>query len=207
MHIFVNLNQQLVKKLIKILVLSLLAFVAMSNFWIVFSTSDRLISNTRQLIGAEVGLVLGTSKSLSSGEANPFFDGRVEAAATLMRSGRVEKLILSGSKDSIYYNEAQDMMDALVDKGIKKSQLILDSEGDRTLYSLSRLKEVHGFDQCIIVTQKYHAYRSIFLADYLGIEATCFVAESPNFGEHAKSILREVFARTKAIIDVYLLES
>ncbi len=195
------------KKLLWMLGAALALFVLFTNFWIIFDTSDRLLTNTRQILGAEVGLVLGTSKSLSNGESNPFFDKRIEAAVTLYRSGKVEKLLLSGSKDSIYYNEAIDMKEALVKKGVKASAVILDANGDRTLSSLARLRDIHGFDQCVIVTQKYHAYRALFLADHLDIEATCFIAESPDFGEHIKAILREVLARTKAVLDVYVFES
>ena len=158
-------------------------------------------------MGAEIGIVLGTSKKLSNGEPNPFFDHRIEAAATLIRSGKVEKLLLSGSKDSIYYNEPNYMKSALLTRGVKESQIVLDPNGDRTLQSLARLRDIYGFDQCIVVTQKYHAYRTLFLADHLGIDSSCFVADSPNFGSHFEAILREIFARSKAVLDVYVLES
>lgn len=193
------------KEKIKWIVIILLALIAFSNFWIIESTQDDLVEDSRELIGAEIGLVLGTSRQLQNGDANPFFVNRIKAAAELIQSGKVEKLILSGSSDEAYYDEPEDMQVALVDLGVSPSQLILDNKGDRTLESLARLRDIHGFDQCIIVTQKYHAYRSLFIANKLGIDAECFVAKSPKFQDHVKAILREVFARTKAIMDLYIL--
>ena len=191
--------------IIKWLVLSAVAFVAFCNIWIVADSQEFVVEDSRALLGAEVGLVFGTSHRLVGGKSNPFFDNRVAAAKSLMLSAKVEKLILSGSKDSIYYDEAEAMRKALIIEGVVDNLLILDKYGNRTLESLRRLKEVYGYDQCILITQEYHAYRSVFLARKLGLSVQCFVADTPNRKDHFKALARELLARTKAILDLYVL--
>jgi SanA protein len=190
---------------VKWLVISLISFVVFCNVIIVFATQDKLCHDSRELIGAEVGLVFGTSQYSVDGNSNPFFLNRLEAAKQLLESGKVEKLILSGSKDSVYYDEAKAMKVALVDAGISESKLILDNHGDRTLESIARLRDIHGYKQCILITQEYHAYRCIFIADHLQVEAQAFVAKTPNRLNHFKALSRELLARTKAVIDIYIL--
>lgn len=195
-------------KLIKYLFFASLlvaAFLVFCNVWIIGQTGDRITEDTRELVGAEVGLVFGTSSKLVGGTPNPFFQNRLKAAVELLKSGKVEKLLLSGSKDSVYYNEPAMMKEALLELGISEQQLILDDYGDRTLESLARMRDIYGIESCVMVTQQYHAYRCLFLADHLGISAECYSAKTPEIFEHKKAILRELFARTKAVIDLYLI--
>ncbi|WP_109830277.1 SanA/YdcF family protein [Reichenbachiella versicolor] len=192
------------KRLFYLAFFSLLAILLASNYWIISSTSDHIVEDTRELLGAEAGLVFGTSQYLKEGGGNPFFEKRIDAAYQLLASGKVEKLIVSGSKDSIYYNEAKAMKQALLQKGVSEEKIILDDFGNRTIHSISRLKNVYKIDQCVLVTQKYHAYRALFIAEKLGVDAVCFVADSPSWIEHSPAILREVVARPKAIIDLYI---
>ncbi|MGL1885215.1 MAG: YdcF family protein [Reichenbachiella sp.] len=194
-----------VLSLTKWVAVSVILLVLLSNLWIISSTQDQIHSTSQSLMGAEVALVFGTSDRLVNGEDNPFFKNRVRAAADLLKSGKVEKLLLSGSKDSVYYDEAIKMQKAIIKLGVDKKDVILDQYGNRTLVSIARLRDIYHFDQCVLVTQKYHAYRSVFIANKLGVSAECFLADTPDIYEHKKAILRELFARTKALIDLYIL--
>lgn len=192
-------------KIIKWLIITFISFLIICNAWIVGSTHNGVIEDSRELLGAEVGLVFGTSQHQINGESNPFFWNRVESARELLLSGKVEKLVLSGSKDSIYYDEAEAMKVALVDQGVDEDLLILDKYGNRTLESLIRLRDIYGFQECILITQEYHAYRSLFIADRLGLSAQCYIARTPDRKDHLKALLRELLARAKAVVDLYIL--
>ncbi|MEO9802084.1 MAG: ElyC/SanA/YdcF family protein [Reichenbachiella sp.] len=192
-------------KTIKWLVVSVLSFIVICNVWIVGTTYHGVIEDSRELRGAEVGLVFGTSQHQVKGGSNPFFLHRVESAKQLLQTGKVEKLILSGSKDSIYYDEAEAMKAALIQQGINAEVLLLDKHGNRTIESLTRFRDVYGYNQCILITQEYHAYRSLFIANRLGLDAQCYIAETPDRRAHVWALLRELLARTKAVIDLYIL--
>ncbi|MEO9966991.1 MAG: ElyC/SanA/YdcF family protein [Reichenbachiella sp.] len=192
-------------KLLKWFFIGSLAFIVLSNIWIVGSTRQGIIKDSRALLEAEVGLVFGTSQHQIKGGSNPFFAHRVESARELLQTGKVERLILSGSKDSIYYDEAEAMKSALIAQGISGEILLLDKHGNRTIESLTRLKDVYGYEQCVLITQEYHAYRCLFIAQKLGLSAQCYVAKTPDRKDHYRALLRELLARAKAVIDLYIL--
>lgn len=196
------------KRLLQIMQWSLTGVVGLvlfSNLWIVQSTQMQIFDDTNHIPQTEVAIVLGTSKQLVSGKSNPFFDERMKAAARLVKSKRVSRLLLSGSRDSIYYDEAKMMAEALVNLGVSNEIVVMDKQGNRTLESISRLYSVHGHRDCVIITQKNHAYRALFIANHLGIKAVCYEAVTPPMDEHYSVMIREVFARTKAVLDLFVL--
>lgn len=154
----------------------------------------------------DVALVLGTSKQLVNGEANPFFTDRIDAAEKLFKSGKVKHLILSGDNETKYYNEPQFMKDALLKKGIPDSVITLDYAGLRTLDSVVRCREIFGQEKFTIITQKFHSYRAVYISDYYGMDANAFSAKDLPLTESFQVVLREFLARPKAMLDLYILD-
>ncbi|HEV8512287.1 MAG TPA: ElyC/SanA/YdcF family protein, partial [Cyclobacteriaceae bacterium] len=89
-----------------------------ANWWVIKSTEDKVLSNSDQLTGKSVALVLGTSNKLRDGSANPYFENRIKSAAQLYHEGKVIHFILSGDNRSKYYNEPLRMKKALVLLGV-----------------------------------------------------------------------------------------
>ena len=181
--------------------------ILLSNLWVVISTRDRIFDNGDTLEGKGVALVLGTSHRLISGQPNPFFQNRIQAAAQLYFSHKVAHFLLSGDNRSKYYNEPQEMKKALLALGVPDSVITLDYAGLRTLDSIVRSKEIFGQDKIIIITQPFHCYRAIFISNYYNIDAIALTANEPSQSETIKVYLREYLARTKAILDLYVLRT
>lgn len=195
-------------KLIRILAsiaVGVLLIIALSNAWIIESTQGEIYYSIENIPVKNVALVLGTSDKLISGENNPFFQTRIEMAADLYNSGKVKHLLLSGDNRSKYYNEPQKMKNALLNMGIPEEVITLDYAGLRTLDSIVRCKEIFGQDEVIIVTQKFHCYRAIFLSRFYGLDAVGMATDSVPKSIAFKTVLREIFARTVAIWDTYIL--
>ena len=116
----------------------------------------------------------------------------------------VKHILVSGDNRTKYYNEPRDMLQALGDLNIPVSDISLDYAGLRTLDSVVRCKEVFGQDKVTIVTQEFHCYRSLFIANYLEMEAVAVSAD--NGGPIGNTLaLREVLARSMAVLDLYVL--
>ena len=182
-------------------------FVVASNIWIVNSTADRVYSHYDSLSHHPVALVLGTSHLLTTGEPNPFFDNRMETAASLFKNGKVKHFIVSGDNRTKYYNEPLEMKKALVKLGIPSSAITLDYAGFRTLDSVVRSKEIFGQEEITIVTQTFHCYRALFISHYYGIDAVAYVNNEPDIEVTEKVHWREYLARAKAILDLYILKT
>lgn len=186
--------------------LALIALLA-SNIWVVKSTEDDVFTNFKDVPGATVALVLGTSNKLTNGLPNPFFNNRIATAAALYKEGKVTHFILSGDNRTIYYNEPFEMRKALLKWGVPDSVITLDYAGLRTLDSIVRCKEIFGQDKIIIITQPFHAYRALFISRYYNMDAVAIITQEPIEEAAFKVYFREYFARTKAILDLYILKT
>lgn len=174
------------------------------NFWIVSSTEDSIYYDIENVPQRRVALLLGTSKRTTGGGTNKYFKERIEAAAKLYHKGIISHIIVSGDNRTIYYNEPRDMYKDLRALDIPVSAITLDFAGFRTLDSVVRSKEVFGQDELLIITQDFHCYRALFIADYYGIDALAFSAD--NKDELPLSLaLREIVARSLAVFDLYIL--
>lgn len=191
--------------LIKYGTLSVLLFLLATNLWVVGSTKAALHENAATVPDTDVALVLGTSKRSASGNANLYFRYRMEAAAKLYQMGKVKHLLLSGDNSSRYYNEPKDMLEALQKLGVPAEAISLDYAGLRTLDSVVRSKEIFGQNRIIIISQGFHCSRAVFIARHYNIEASAYVARNASLEYSWKVVLREVLARPKAVIDLYLL--
>jgi len=187
-----------------------LALVVVANIWVVTSTASKVFQDYRELPDSDhdkVALVLGTSQKLMNGSPNPFFENRIRAAAMLYKEGKVDHFILSGDNRTKYYNEPASMKKALMNFGIPDSVITLDYAGLRTLDSVVRSKEIFGQDKLIIITQSFHSYRALFISRYYDIDAVVLVAQEPAEETALKVYFREYFARTKAVLDLYILKT
>lgn len=178
-----------------------------SNAWIVASTRERVYKDMKELPEHRVALVLGTSHKTVQGKPNPFFEHRIEMAAALYKQGKIDHFILSGDNSTKFYNEPLEMRKALIKKGVPASAITLDYAGLRTLDSVVRCKEIFGQNKITIITQSFHSYRALFISDFYEMDAVAMVAEEPEFDRTAKVRIREYFARFKAVLDLYILDT
>lgn len=185
----------------------LLVIIISSNIWIVESTEDRVYSDLNMLPDHRIALVLGTSYRSVGGGPNPFFQKRIEMAATLYSMGKIDHFILSGDNSTKYYNEPLEMQKALVKKGVPESAITLDYAGLRTLDSVVRSKKIFGQDKITIITQPFHSYRALFISRYYNMDAVAMVADEPSLDGTFKVRLREYLARTKAVLDLYVFKT
>jgi SanA protein len=183
------------------------SFLIISNIWVVRSTRDQVLSAYDKLPDHRVALVLGTSNKTTAGQPNQFFEKRMDTAAQLYKIGKIDHFILSGDNRSKFYNEPAAMRRALISRGVPTSAITLDFAGLRTLDSVVRSKEVFGQDKVIIITQPFHSYRALFISQYYKIDAVAVVASEPDIEISFKVKIREYFARSKAVLDLYVLKT
>ncbi len=186
-------------------VLLVAALVVSCNLWIVLSTRSRVHDSVAEIEAREIGVVLGTSKKSGPGTPNRHFENRMAAAAALHAGGKVERLLVSGYRDSEYYDETRDMIEALKELGVPASSILADDRGARTLDSMLRVKGIFGFGRVVIVSDDFHVNRALFIADRCGLDAIALRSEAVDYGDSRRVRLRECLARVKAVLDLYVL--
>ena len=193
-------------KIIGYVVLSFLLLIAVFNIWVVASASQFVSTDIQEVPPHKMALVLGTSRLNSAGQNNGYFDQRMEAVAKLYAQGKIEHVIVSGDNRSVYYDEPQDMSEALINLGVPEDAITSDDAGLRTLDSVVRCKDVFGQRDVLIVTQAFHLYRAIFIARYNDMNVAGFAASEPEQVSRMVE-LREIAARTIAVLDLYLFNT
>lgn len=182
----------------------LLFFCSMSYWYIAKATSKHIYSDASQLGVYDVALVLGTSKYSKSGHRNMYFYNRIDAAVELYNAGKVRKILVSGDNSERAYNEPYDMLKALMERGIPRKDIILDYAGFRTFDSMVRAKEVFGQQRLVVISQKFHLERALYIGMVKGMDVAGYIAKDPK-SSNIPLFAREVFARTKAVLDCQLL--
>ncbi|MBC9813931.1 YdcF family protein [Crocinitomicaceae bacterium CZZ-1] len=184
-----------------ILLLLIIGFTVFCNWKIAGDTKAYVFDRISDVPQQKVGVLLGTSKLLKNGNSNQYFTNRIEAAVQLFEQDKIQYIIVSGDNSSKEYNEPEDMKIALVERGIPENRIILDYAGFRTFDSVIRAKEIFGQTKYVIISQKFHNQRAVYIARKNGIEAYGFNAEDvKNYGGF-KTKVREIFARNKVFID------
>lgn len=183
---------------------TLLAMLAI-NGWVVGTTRDRLIDDIDRLAAHDVGVVLGTSPYTRSGNRNLLFQHRMLAAAELYATGRVRHLLVSGANPDRTYNEPRKMYQALRRLGVPDAAITLDFAGFRTLDSMLRAKRIFGLDRFVVISQRFHAYRALFIARHQGLDAVAYIRSEEDRRQPLRTEAREYLARIKAVADLFVL--
>lgn len=131
---------------------------------------------------------------------------RVETAANLYASGKVEKILMSGDNRFDDYNEPEAMRQYAIALGIPARDIALDYAGRRTYDTCYRAKAIFGVESALLVSQKFHLPRALFLCNTLGLEADGVEANQRRYRRISLLLwnLREQLATIGAFLDVYV---
>lgn len=195
--------KRLIAGVFGIIILMLAVAIGLDQ-WISLRTQPYIYDEVQTLPHRQVGVVLGTSKYYRTGVINQYYLYRIQGAINAYNSGKVKYLLLSGDNAQQSYNEPSTMRRDLIAAGIPTSDIVLDYAGFRTLDSIVRTRKVFDTNDFIIITQRFHCERALFIALHMGIQAQCFAVPSPKNMLSVRS--REIFARLGALTDLYLLK-
>lgn len=182
-------------------ILGLLTLVA-CDLVVVRAAEGKLFASVDEVPETPVAIVLGTSKWVGPGRENRHYRHRIDAAAALWKAGKVEWLIVSGDNGTADYDEPTSMRADLVRAGVPAERIYRDFAGFRTLDTVVRARRVFGVESCVIVSQRWHLERAIFLARHAGLEAVGYDARDTGGLYAVRNALRERAARVVAVADV-----
>ncbi|MDN3610262.1 SanA/YdcF family protein [Vibrio ostreicida] len=174
--------------------------------WVSYQTQDQLYTQADEVTNFDVAVVLGTSKYLGK-ILNDYYINRISAAINLYQNHKVDSFLLSGDNAHRSYNEPWTMKRDLLRADVPENHIYLDYAGFRTLDSIIRAKEIFDTDNFLIITQKFHCERALFIANFHNIDAKCFAVPGPSSHSGYQIRFREVFARAKAFLDLYIMRA
>ncbi|QAT42614.1 SanA/YdcF family protein [Aminipila luticellarii] len=152
---------------------------------------------------AECILVLGAGLK-PDGTPNHMLEDRLETAFALYKSGAAPKLLLSGDHGRNEYDEVNAMKGYMLERGVPKEDIFLDLAGFSTYDSMYRAKAVFQVNSVIVVTQRYHQYRALYLAEKLGYKAYGVCSDQEVYMGQTIRNIREILARNKDFFKVMI---
>ncbi|ACV21738.1 vancomycin high temperature exclusion protein [Slackia heliotrinireducens] len=190
----------MVKGFLKFLLALLIAAVVVVgglNAWVVMSatTDDYTLEQAQELdVQAECIVVLGASV-LPDGTPSDILKGRLDAAIALYESGAAPVIVMSGNGTESNYDEPFHMKQYAIEQGVPADAIVLDRAGYHTYDTMWRLANIYGADSCIVITQEYHLYRSVFDAKSCGMDAVGVVSDNGTYNDQLWYDVREVASR------------
>lgn len=185
-----------------VLVILVLSVIIFCDWKIKSASAPFLYSELKDVPEFNTALLLGTSSKRKNGDPNPYFYHRIDACVELYKAGKIATLVISGDNSTKYYNEPETMRKELLKRGVPDSIIKLDFAGLRTLDSVLRMRDVFGKTTFLVVSQKFHNERAIYLARHHGLNVRGYNAGGVEGFSGLKTQSREKFARVKVFVDL-----
>lgn len=174
------------------------------NLYVTKFSKEYIVYDTDylNLEGCDCILVLGAG--IWQDKPSPMLKDRLVTAIDLYKKGVSKKIIMSGDHSREDYDEVNIMKNFAIENGVPSEDIFMDHAGFSSYESMYRAKEVFDVKRMVIVTQKYHLFRSLYIANKLGIKAYGVEAESIRYAGDIYRELREVLARNKDFVKCIL---
>lgn len=151
---------------------------------------------------SNVGVVLGTAKYVWNKNENLFYKFRIQKAVELYKKGLVNFLVVSGDNGREEYDEPSQMKEDLIKAGVPENKIYCDYAGFSTIDSMLRMKMIFQQSEFIVISQKFHLERAIYIARRNGMEAFGIPAKDVPSWYAPYNGYREKLARVKAVFEV-----
>ncbi len=181
---------------IGIIILVFIIIILTINFYIIDSTKNQ-IKTANQITNNDIDCILILGAGIWGNRPSYMLEDRLLEGVNLYNKKIAQKIIVSGDHGRQEYNEVQVMKDFLIKKGIPSKDIFMDHAGFSSYDSIYRAKEIFKVNKLVIITQKYHLYRSLHIAKKLNLRAYGIKADKRKYKKQTYRELREILARNK----------
>ena len=191
---------EIVKKvlfILTIIALILIFIVLVINFFVVLKTKGKIVSKEDLLDEKNIDAILILGAGIWGDRPSHMLEDRLLEGIDLYKSDISNNLIMSGDHGKADYDEVNLMKKFAIEKGVLSEDVFMDHAGFSTYESVYRAKEIFGAKKIVIVTQEYHLYRAIFIAEALGLDVYGVKSNPREYAGQIIRDLREILARDK----------
>ncbi len=193
----------IIKRVILVMLVIVLVFLAIIlgiNFFVMAKAKSKMISEEEAKNLKDVDCILVLGAGIWGNSPSPMLEDRLLQGISLYKNGASNKIIMSGDHRTEEYDEVNVMKNFAIERDVKSEDIFMDHAGFSTYESMYRAKEIFEAKKIIIVTQKYHLYRAIYVAQQLGLEAYGVASDPREYAGQSLRELREIIARDKDCI-------
>lgn len=190
------------KKIFKYILIVLIVIILVPviiNFYVILSTKNRIVSGDSELL-TDIDYIVILGAGIRRGKPSPMLEDRLKTGISLYNNDISNKILITGDHENNDYDEVTVMKNYLLDQGIPEEDIITDNYGISTYDSIYRVKNVYKSNKVVIVSQRYHLYRALFLSDNLDLESYGVEANLRYYYGQWYREIREILARNKDFI-------
>lgn len=191
------------KKLLKygIIAIIIITIIVLGiNLYVRISTSKQIIKENDYTALSDVDCIIILGAGIWEDKPSPILEDRLLEGIKLYQNSVSDKIIMSGDHGRREYDEVNIMKNYAIEKGIPSENIFMDHAGFSTYESIYRAKYIFEAKKVVIVTQEYHLYRALYIANQLGLEAYGVGADPRQYVGATYRELREILARDKDFI-------
>ena len=191
------------RKMIKYIIMLILIFVVtvlVINFFVKIVTKNRILKKEEYSKLEDIDCIIVLGAGIWGDKPSPMLKDRLKEAVSLYNQNISSKIIMSGDHGKADYDEVNIMKEYAIEQGVASEDIFMDHAGFSTYESMYRAKEVFEANKIVIVTQKYHLYRALYIAKQLGIEAYGVNSDPRKYVGATYREAREIIARDKDFI-------
>ena len=191
------------KKLLKygIIIIIIIAIIVLGiNLYVRISTNKQIIKENDYTELSDVDCIIILGAGIWEDKPSPMLEDRLLEGIKLYQNSVSDKIIMSGDHGRREYDEVNIMKNYAIEKGIPSENIFMDHAGFSTYESIYRAKDIFEAKKVVIVTQEYHLYRALYIANQLGLEAYGVGADPRQYVGATYRELREILARDKDFI-------
>ena len=187
-------------KYITIIIAVVIVIILIINFFVKQSTKKQIIKNSEIEKLEDIDCIIVLGAGIWGDKPSPMLEDRLLEAISLYKNNVSDKIIMSGDHGKEDYDEVNVMKNFAIEKGIPSENIFMDHAGFSSYESIYRAKEIFKAKKIVIVTQKYHLYRSLYIDNKLGLEAYGVASDPRQYVGAFYRELREILARNKDFI-------
>jgi len=166
-------------------------------------TEAYIYDRVEELPSTYTALVLGASVR-RNGELSTMLRDRVESALLLYNKGKIKRFLVSGDNRTTNYNEPVAMKKYLLERGVPEEDIFMDFAGFDTYDSVYRASYIFEVDSAIVVSQRFHLPRAIYIARSMGLNFYGYNGDRREYELESRNRFREVAANVKAWIELLI---
>ena len=168
------------------------------NGYVKASAKGRILTTQKaaELEDVDCIIILGCQVK-DDGSLSHMLRDRLMRGLEVYETGAAPKLLMSGDHGREEYDEVGAMKNYAIENGVPSENVFMDHAGFSTYETMYRAKEIFKAEKVIIVTQEYHLYRALYIAERLGMEAYGVSADLNRYAGQSMRDFREVLARCK----------
>lgn len=186
-----------VLRTLAVLILLAVLLPLATSYYVMASTENRILTlEEAAKLDADAILVLG-ARVWDDGQPSAILKDRLQKGVDLYDAGASDRLLMSGDHGQDNYDEVNAMKDFVVEQGVPPEVVFMDHAGFSTYESLYRARDIFQIKTVVIVSQQYHLYRALYIAERLGLNAYGVSCDRRVYNPYLLFSVRETLARCK----------